>query len=120
MRHIKKRPVGTIYSVLTEGASLNADPDGTELAAGTDPENPVSRLAITSAAFAPTGFTLQWPAQTSRKYRVLRSATPGVESYENIGLSLPGVAPVQSFIDTATTPGQAAKMFYRIHLEPLP
>ena len=98
----------------------DSSPDGAELAAGTDPKNPASRLAITSAAFAPTGFTLQWPAQTSRKYRVLRSATPGFESYENIGLLLPGVSPVQSFIDTTVPPGQGEKMFFRIQIEPQP
>ena len=95
-------------------------PDGAEIAAGTDPRNPASRLAITSATFGPTGFTLQWPALTSRNYRVLRSATPGFESYENIGLALPGVSPVQSFIDTTVLPGQAAKMFYRVEIEPQP
>ena len=83
----------------------DGSPDGAELAAGTDPKSPASSLTITSGAFAPTGFTLQWPAQTSRKYRVLRSATPGFESYENIGLALPGVSPVQSFIDHVAAAG---------------
>lgn len=91
-----------------------------QLAAGTDPKNPASRLAIPSAASAPAGFTLQWPTQTSCKCRVLRSATPGFESYENIGLALPGVSPVQSFIDTTVPPGQVVRKFYRIQLEPHP
>ena len=105
---------------MNAGTHGDGSPDGAELAAGTDPKNPASRLTITSAAFASTGFTPQWPEQTSRKYRVLRLATPGFESCENIGLALPGVSPVQSFIDTATTPGQAAQKFYRIQLEPQP
>ena len=50
----------------------------------------------------------------------LRSATPGFESCENIGLALPGVSPVHSFTDTTLPPGQGVKMFYKIQLEPQP
>ena len=95
-------------------------PDGVEIAAGTDPKNPASRFAITSATFGPTGFTLQWPALTTRSYRVLRSATPGFLSYDVIGFALPGVSPVMTFTDTTVQPGVTPQMFYKIQIEPQP
>lgn len=93
-------------------------PDGAEIAAGTDPRNPASHLAVTSAAFAPTGFSLQWSALTGRSYRVLRSATPSFLNYDVIGSALPGASPVKSFLDTSVLPGSVPQMFYKIEIEP--
>ena len=98
----------------------DGSPDGAELAAGTDPKNPASRLAVASMAFAPTGFSQQWPAQTSRRYRVLRSTTPDFLNSDVIGAALPGVSPVQSFLDPTVVPGSAPKMFYKVEIEPQP
>ena len=73
-----------------------------------------------TAAFAPTGFTLQWPAQTSRKYRVLRSATPGFESYENIGQALPGRVAGAELHRHHGDAGTGGPEVFRIQLEPQP
>ena len=51
-------------------------------------------------------------------YRVLRSPTPGFESYTVSGSVLSNTAPTQSFLDTTLLPGQASKMFYKIELAP--
>ena len=94
--------------------------DGEELAAGTDPKNAASRLAMKSVGFVPTGLSLEWWAQSAKSYRVLRSADPAFGSYDVIGSALPGASPSRSYIDTSLAPGQAAKMFFKIQLEPQP
>ena len=98
----------------------DGSPDGAEIAAGTDPKNPASHLAVASAAFAPTGFSLQWSALAGRSYRVLRSATPDFLNYDVIGSALPGVSPVKSFLDTTVLPGSVPRMYYKVEIEPQP
>ena len=107
-----------LTSPLRADTDGDGQPDGAELAAGTDPKNPLSRLAITAAAFPATGFSLGWSAQPVRNYRLLRSPTPGFESYSVLGSVLSNAAPTQSFLDTTLLPGQAARMFYRVELVP--
>ena len=78
----------------------------------------LSSALPTATAFGPTGFLLQWSVQPVRNYRVLRSPTPGFESYSVPGSVLSNAAPTQSFLDTTLLPGQAARMFYRLELAP--
>jgi hypothetical protein len=106
---------------LTNPLLADSDADGLsdseELAAGTNPRDAVSRFAIRAISRAPSGVTLEWWAQATRSYRVLRSNDPGFENYEVIGTALPGVVPARTFLDVATP---VAKRFYKIQLEPVP
>ena len=94
--------------------------DGDEVAAGTDPKNAAPRFAIKAGGFLPGGFSLEWWAQTTRSYRVLRSADPGFGSYDIIGTALPGASPRRSFLNTTLLPGQVGRMYFKIQLEPQP
>jgi hypothetical protein len=92
-------------------------PDGSELIAGTGPRDPLSRLAITSAAWVPGGFVLGWSAVAGKTYRVVRSPTPGFESYDVTAAGVPAVVPETTRTDTTIDPGNEPRMFYRVEVE---
>jgi hypothetical protein len=90
--------------------------DWAELVAGTNPANPSSVLAITAIERDAAGnVVLRWAGVAGRTYRVLRSATPGFESYEVLANAWPGNAPVTAFIDSGG--GAAEGRFYRVVVE---
>ena len=62
--------------------------------------------------------TLRWSGVAGRTYRVLRSGTPGFESYQVLGTVLSNASPTQSFLDTSILTGAVQGMFYRVELAP--
>jgi hypothetical protein len=84
--------------LLTSPIRTDTDGDGSsdwaELVAGTSPTNPASVLAITGIARNADGsVTLRWSGVAGRTYRVLRSATPGFDSFDVIATGWPGFPP---------------------------
>jgi hypothetical protein len=107
--------------LFTSPVKTDTDGDGSsdwaELIAGTNPVNPASVLAITGIVRNADGsVTLRWSGVSGRTYRVLRSATRGLESFEVIANGWPGNPPVTTFIDATIGP-TAATAFYRVVVE---
>lgn len=109
--------------LVLQSSPLGRDSDGdgsddwAELVAGTNPANPASVLAITAIERNASGHVvLRWSGVAGRTYRVLRSATPGFESYEVLASGWPGLPPVTTFIDSTVGPSTIAG-FYRVVVE---
>lgn len=99
----------------------DADGDGRsnydEYLAGTDPQNPASRLSVTS--FAPTsggGFTLTWDTVSGKTYRVERSDSLTPNQWTVLQSGIAGDGNVKTFIDTNS--GSAPRLFYRVSVSP--
>lgn len=100
-------------------AQLDSDGDGVpnwqEAIAGTDPQKAQSFLRITRVAYAnlDQSFLLEWPSETNRTYRVLRSTSVcGV--YQPVATGLVATPPLNTFRDLSPGPSGA---FYRIEVE---
>jgi len=105
------------------GVTPGADPDGDgmnnllEYLAGTDPNNPASRLAITQAGFVPAGdFTLTFPSVSGITYRVETSGTLAPDSWTALGADLSGTGGILQAADS--TANKPANRFYRVRVIP--
>lgn len=70
-----RRDIGA-YEYVHPAADSDRDqmPDAAEIAAGTDPVNPLSRLQVRAIAMAGTNLVLRWDSAPGRAYAIGRSA----------------------------------------------
>jgi hypothetical protein len=88
-----------------------------EYLAGTDPQNPNSRLTIASFAPLPGGcLTLTWDTVSGKTYTVQRSSTLTPNQWTTLQTNIAGDGSTKSFTDT--NPGSATRLFYRIAVTP--
>ena len=104
------------------GVDPNGDPDVdgmtnlAEMQAGTNPNNPGSRLAFVSVTVIPTGGAqVVWSSEPGRRYRLLRSREL-LGGYQSLGSPQSATPPANTYVDnTATSEGS---YFYRVSLIP--
>jgi hypothetical protein len=104
-------------------ADRDLDGDGLtvreEFIAGTNPLDPVSRLALATPSFLPEGsgdglrLRLAWPSAPYRFYRVLTSEN--LLHWSTLAEGLPATPPVNEY--EASVPSGAERRFYRIEVE---
>jgi hypothetical protein len=124
---------GTAFNPATATAVNATDsdgdgfPDGQEAAAGTDPWNPESLLAIVRIANANPGVAVSWLARSNRVYSVKSEsnlARPGARFTNTVAGGLVAAGPAgppwfaltNTYVDTSAVATNSA--FYRIDVEP--
>ena len=60
--------------------------------------------------------TVGWNGVLGKTYRVVRSATPGFETFDVIATKITGVAPATSYTDPAVILQGVPSAFYRIEV----
>jgi hypothetical protein len=98
----------------------DADGDGStnyqEYTAGTDPQNPASRLFVKTFAKNAGGVTFSWDATEGKTYTVERSTN--LSTWNVLQNNVAGTAGVASFTDPNTAGNP--KFFYRVNVNPGP
>jgi hypothetical protein len=95
----------------------DADGDGRsnydEYLAGTDPQSPNSRFAVTNITPVPGGgLTLTWDTVEGKTYSVERTTSLAPDQWNILQSNVQGDGTAKSFTDT--NPGTAPRLFYRI------
>ncbi len=102
-------------------SALDRDGDGqsnlAEWLAGTLPNNPASRLAITSEQAIGADLKLTWTSTIGRRYRVFTRPVLNTGSWSEI-TSAPITATTTSATFTHTSGATGAQRFYRVSIEP--
>lgn len=91
--------------------------DGNELLAGTNPNDPNSKLTITSVWCPAQGIAhIEWSSVPTKRYSMLRASALGSTNFTMIASNLIATNATTAFIDTNAT--NSAGSFYRVQMNP--
>jgi hypothetical protein len=91
--------------------------DAQEYAAGTDPLDSESVLAVVAIVPTETGILLEWTSAAGKTYRVLRSSdlSAGAEDFSVVEEGILATPPLNTLVDTGDT--GTGMHFYRVQIE---
>jgi hypothetical protein len=103
------------YGITNENSDADGDgmPAWQEYLAGTDPANPLSKLAFTGIDVVGTNLVLRWQAVTGKTYDILSTTNLISGVWTTLASGIPGTAPESAY----THATGAATSFFRIKLE---